>query len=90
MNFNKPITSENDAEQFFYDLFNENLLFHPEDDPATIINHDKKHIFSRNECILINQRIKEIYQYMDDPCEFIIEQFYPCATDENRAYGPRI
>jgi hypothetical protein len=90
MNFNKPITSENDAEQFLYELFNEDLLFHPEDDPATIINNHNEYIFTGEECILINQRITEIYQHMIDPCKFIIEEFYPCVTDESRSYGPRI
>ena len=87
MDFTKPITSENDAEQFFYALENEGLLFHPEDDPATIVNKDGERIFTDSECPLIAQRITEVYLYMVDPCEFIVDQFYTCETDESRETG---
>ena len=87
MDFTKPITSESDAEQFFYDLHAENLLFHPEDDPATIINPAGERIFTDAECLLVAERITEVYQYMIDPCEFIVDQFYTCETDESRKTG---
>lgn len=87
MNFTKPITSENDAEQFFYDLHAADLLFHPEDDPATIVNKDGARIFTDAECPLIAERITEVYMYMLDPCEFIVDQFYTCETDESRKTG---
>jgi len=87
MNFTKPITSENDAEQFFYALENEGLLFHPEDDPATIVNKDGERIFTDAECPLIAQRITEVYRYMLDPCEFIVDEFDPNVSDENRKTG---
>ena len=88
MNFHNPIKSQNDAEQFFYDLENEGLLFHPEDDPATIINDQGKLIFASDDVELINQRIDEVYMFMVDPCEFIINSFYACETDQTREKGP--
>lgn len=87
MNFTKPITSESDAEQFFYDLHAENLLFHPEDDPATIINPAGERIFTDAECLLVAKRITEVYRYMLDPCEFIVDEFDPDVSDENRKTG---
>jgi hypothetical protein len=87
MNFTKPITSESDAEQFFYDLENEGLLFHPEDDPLTVVDTHGNLIFTPDDVPLINQRITEVYRYMLDPCEFIVDEFYPSVSDENRKTG---
>jgi hypothetical protein len=46
-------------------------LFHPEDDPANVIN-DNGRIFTDSEATAIRQRIDEAYEFMDDPCEFIL------------------
>ena len=75
MNFNKPITSLNDAKNFFRNLEKIEKLFHPDDDPSTIIDQDGKLIFSEIECESIKLRILEIREFFD-PCEFIIDEFF--------------
>jgi hypothetical protein len=76
MNFTKPLTSQRDAQQFFRDLHAADLLFHPDDDPATIINQAGERIFTDAQCPLIAARIAETYEFMADPCEFIVDTFY--------------
>jgi hypothetical protein len=76
MDFTKPLTSQRDAQQFFRDLHAADLLFHPEDDPATIINQAGARIFTDAQCPLVAERIAETYEFMVDPCEFIVDTFY--------------
>ena len=74
--FLTPIKSESDAEGFFFCLHQEGLLFHPEDDPASVINANGR-IFNDEEANAILQRINEAYEFMDDPCEFILSMTEP-------------
>jgi hypothetical protein len=76
MEFTKPLTSQRDAQKFFRDLHAADLMFHPEDDPATIVNKDGERIFTDAECPLIAERIAEAYEFMVNPCEFIVDTFY--------------
>jgi hypothetical protein len=69
--FLDPIKSEADAEGFFFCLHQDGLLFHPEDDPAIVIN-DQGQLFDDDEVKALRQRIDEVYEFMDDPCEFIL------------------
>jgi hypothetical protein len=69
--FITPIKSESDAQGFFFCLDQQGLLFHPEDDPANVIN-DSGRIFTESEAHAIRQRIDEVYEFMDDPCEYIL------------------
>jgi len=76
--FLDPIKSEADAEGFFFCLHQDGLLFHPEDDPSTVINGQSGGmLFSDSEVPLIRQRIGEAYEFMDDPCEFILSMTEP-------------
>jgi hypothetical protein len=71
--FLDPIKSFADAEGFFFCLHQDGLLFHPEDDPSTVINGQSgAMLFSDSEVPLIRQRIDEAYEFMNDPCEFIL------------------
>lgn len=71
--FLDPIKSEADAEGFFFCLHQDGLLFHPEDDPSTVINGQSgAMLFSDSEVPLIRERIEEVYSVMDDPCDFIL------------------
>jgi hypothetical protein len=74
--FLTPIKSEADAEGFFFCLDQEGLLFHPEDDPATVIN-DQGQLFNPEEVKALRHRIDEVYEFMDDPCEFILSMTEP-------------
>lgn len=79
--FLDPIKSEADAEGFFFCLYQDGLLFHPEDDPATIVKGQSGALlFTDAEVLIIRQRIDEIYSVMDDPCEFILRMTEPDFT----------
>ena len=74
--FLTPIKSESDAEGFFFCLDQEGLLFHPEDDPSSVINANGT-LFTAEESEALRQRIDEVYEFMDDPCEFILSMTEP-------------
>jgi hypothetical protein len=74
--FLDPITKTQDAESFFFCLYQDNLLFHPDDDPANVVNPDGR-IFDDLEAHVIRQRIDEVYEVMDDPCEYILTMTEP-------------
>jgi hypothetical protein len=74
--FLTPLTSLADCEGFFFCLEQDGLLFHPEDDPASVINEQGR-IFNDSEANAIRQRISEAYELMDDPCEFILTMTEP-------------
>jgi hypothetical protein len=69
--FLTPLASLADCEGFFFCLDQDGLLFHPEDDPASVIT-DQDLLFNDEEVKALRQRIDEIYQFMDDPCEYIL------------------
>ncbi len=69
--FLDPIKSFADAEGFFFCLYQDSLLFHPEDDPGNVIDANGR-IFTDAEAHVIRQRIDEVYEFMDDPCDFIL------------------
>jgi hypothetical protein len=70
--FTTPLASFADCEGFFFCLDQQGLLFHPEDDPANVIN-DSGRIFTDSEANAIRRRIDEVFEFMDDPCEYILE-----------------
>jgi hypothetical protein len=71
-----PLTSLADCEGFFFCLDQDGLLFHPEDDPANVIN-DQGQLFNDDEVRALRQRIDEAYEFMDDPCEYILTMTEP-------------
>lgn len=70
--FLTPIKSFADAEGFFFCLYQDGLLFHPEDDPSIVVNQSGHLLFTDPEALILRQRIDEVYEVMDDPCEFIL------------------
>jgi hypothetical protein len=74
--FLTPLTSLSDCEGFFFCLDQDGLLFHPEDDPANVIN-DQGQLFKPEEVKALRQRIDEAYEFMDDPCEYILSMTEP-------------
>ena len=72
--YTSPITSLAEVETFFRKLSAAGKMFHPEDDPADIVNsYSLAHIFNPEEAANIRLRIAEVYQFMDDPCAFIMD-----------------
>ena len=71
--YTTPIRTEADAEGFFYQLHQLGRLFHPEDDPATVINGASgQWLFTPDQCQHLRQRIDEVYEVMDDPCAYCL------------------
>jgi hypothetical protein len=69
--FLDPIKSESDAQGFFFCLYQDGLLFHPEDDPSDVVNSGNP-IFTDLEAQEIRQRLDEAFEFMNDPCEFAL------------------
>ena len=78
--FNKPIGSKEQVEDFLNKLHSDDLLFHPEDNPKDIIIKDADgkfvELFNKEECKLLDQRLKEVWEHYDDPCEYIMDNIY--------------
>jgi hypothetical protein len=75
--FLTPIKSFADAEGFFFCLYQDGLLFHPEDDPSIVVDRSGSLLFTDPEVLIIRQRIEEVYEVMDDPCRFILDLTEP-------------
>jgi hypothetical protein len=67
-----PIKTLNDVRGFFFQLEQDDKLFHPEDNPESVINRQGKPLFSPSECIDLRERINEVYKLIDDPCDYIL------------------
>ena len=76
--FTTPITTEDDAKNFIDSLHKDEILFHPEDDAYDIIDRDGTRLFTDEEALELNNRLDEVYQYMKDPCEYIIQHELMC------------
>lgn len=62
--FATPITSIIEAKAFILALNRVNLMFHLEDDPATVIRHcDDTSFFSDTESALLRLRVAELYSF---------------------------
>ena len=68
MNFNKKLTSPKKAKQFIFDLKNNNLDFHLEDDIEDIF----KGRFNELEINQLKERVKELFILLDDPFEYLV------------------
>jgi len=71
--FTKPIKTADDAIVFFFVLEQGGLLFHPEDDPASVVNATGEALFSPDECVQLRARLDEAFEVMDDPCQYILD-----------------
>ena len=58
--FNSIVTVE-DAKSFINNLFNEDKLFHFDNDQREIINITGEFIFTEEECNLIDDRLTEMF-----------------------------
>ncbi len=74
--FKTKIRSYEDACKFLQQLNADNLIFHPEDDPADIINIAGEYTFNKREAKVINKRMDEVWAHMADPCEYILDTIY--------------
>jgi hypothetical protein len=62
------------------------MIFHPEDNPADVINNATgQALFTPEQVELVRQRIDEVYEVMDDPCEYILTLAGKLTASEQRA-----
>ena len=71
MIYTTPITDLAEAQDFFRRLSHAGKLFHPEADPAEVSDAGIC-IFTPDEVVEVRKRIDEVYQFMPDPCDFIL------------------
>jgi hypothetical protein len=82
MKYTTPITSAADAEGFLFQLHQEGLLFHPDDDAHDIINGATgQPLFTAADADLINERMEEVFTFIVDPCEYLLN--LTTSTDRN-------
>ena len=70
---NQQIRSLDDAKRFFRDLQARGLLFHPEDNPHTVVNARGDRVFTVSEAERLLDRMSEVYMFMADPCAYVVE-----------------
>jgi hypothetical protein len=69
--YTTPICTEADAEGFFFQLHQLGRLFHPEDNPAEVVNHNDW-LFTPEQAQHLRDRLDEVYAVMDDPCAYCL------------------
>jgi methionyl-tRNA synthetase len=79
--FTIKLTSENQVKEFFNKLYKDGYLYHPEDDSHDICNTEGK-LFTDEQCESLNSRMDEVYEIMDDPCEYILKSIYKNFENE--------
>lgn len=72
-NLTTPITSLESAKGFLMMLEADGKLFHPEDDPETVVS-TRGQVFTAEEVPHVRLRIDEVYSFMEDPCQFILDE----------------
>ena len=70
--FTVHIHREDQAKDFLDKLYEDGLMYHPEDDAHDIITNEGE-LFSADEADLLNERMDEIWGILDDPCEYVLE-----------------
>ena len=70
--FKIHINKENQAKEFLDKLYEDGLLYHPEDDAHEIITNEGM-LFTADEADLLNERMDEIWGILDDPCEYVLK-----------------
>ena len=64
------IHREEQAKEFLDKLYEDGLMYHPEDDAHDIITNEGE-LFTADEADLLNERMDEIWGILDDPCEYV-------------------
>ena len=68
MKFNKKLTNKNEAKQFIFELKNNSLDFHFDDDIENIF----KGRLSQLEINQFKKRIKELFILLNDPFKYLV------------------
>ena len=75
MTFKNKITTIQESKDFLTQLNQTDQLFHPEEDPRNIISNNKP-LFSEEQSVDLELRLDEIFEYLEDPCQYILDNFY--------------
>ena len=67
MKFNKQLTNKNEAKEFIFDLKNNDLAFHFDDDIKDIFKNQLSDI----EIEDLEKRINEIFEILDNPFKYL-------------------
>jgi len=72
--FTTPIANTADAEGFLFQLHDLGLSFHPEDSAASVVDSKTGNLlFTTAEASAIDERMDEVFQYMADPCAYLLD-----------------
>jgi hypothetical protein len=91
--FKTPITTKKEGEDFFRQLHKDNLLYHPEDSAHDIIEvtpgtiDETCNTFSLAEADELDKRMDEVFDVLDDPCEFILDNLMGYDGDDDEFEG---
>ncbi len=74
-NLDRTITTQDEAESFLSELFDNGESFHPEDDARNIIKFaTAERIFTDEEADKLNDLMSSIYEILDfDPCGYLLD-----------------
>lgn len=68
MKFNKKLTNRIEAKQFIFDLKNNNLDFHLDDDIEDIFKGQLSELGINQ----LKERVKELFILLDDPFKYLV------------------
>lgn len=73
--FQVAIKSRKDAHAFLLQLHKDGNLFHLDDSPETIVDSNRNNIplFTAAECVLLRQRVQEVFAFDTDPFEYCVD-----------------
>ena len=71
--FTKQINTINQARLFLNNLLEDNLMFHLESNPHEILNSNEEPLFTTEQANLLELRLSEVFDKLDDPCEYVVE-----------------
>lgn len=75
MNHSKTLTTAQEAKAYLKELYDNDLLFHLDDDPADMVRvSDGEPTFTIEECEMVSQRISEVFSLLKDPFEYIVDE----------------
>ena len=70
--FKVHIHGEKQAKEFLDKLYEDGLMYHPEDDAHEILTNEGE-LFTADEADLLNERMDEVWGILDDPCEYVLK-----------------
>ena len=66
------ITNTKQAKRYI-DFIETQYVYHPNDSAASIVDESGERVYTQEESRMINKRNREIFQYLDDPFDYILK-----------------